>query len=76
MKRDYNYYWENCWKEGSCEELYKYLEKYCGMESEEIAIFKEHNIVNICDAACTTAMYRYIGTRLGCLLLQSQQDCR
>lgn len=52
MKHDYNVYWEKCWKEDDSTELYKYLDKYFGMKCKEIEIFHEHNIVNVCDAAC------------------------
>lgn len=57
MKHDYNAYWERCWKGDNSTELYKYLDKYCGMKSKEIDIFKEHNIVSICDAACGFGAY-------------------
>ena len=30
----------------------------------------------LCSPACTTAMYKYIGTRSDCLLLQSLRDCK
>lgn len=57
MKQDYNAYWERCWKEDDSTELYKYLDKYFGMKSKEIEIFHEHNIVNVCDAACGFGAY-------------------
>ena len=57
MKHDYNAYWEKCWQDEDSEELYKYLEGYFKLNSREIDIFKEHNIVNVCDAACGFGAY-------------------
>jgi SAM-dependent methyltransferase len=54
---DYNTYWEKCWQDEDSEELYKYLEGYFELNSREIEIFKEHNIVNVCDAACGFGAY-------------------
>lgn len=57
MKYNYNTYWEKCWKEDNHEELYRFLDKYYEMESKEIDIFKEYNIINVCDAACGFGAY-------------------
>lgn len=57
MKHDYNTYWEKCWKEDDSAEVYKYLDMYFELKSREIEIFKEHNIVNVCDAACGFGAY-------------------
>lgn len=54
---DYNTYWEKCWQDEDSEELYKYLEGYFELNSREIDIFKEHNIVNVCDVACGFGAY-------------------
>lgn len=57
MMNDYNKYWECCWKEENPTELYRYLDMYYKMKCKEIDIFKEHNIVNVCDAACGFGAY-------------------
>ena len=57
MKYDYNTYWERCWREDNREELYRYLDNYYKMESKEVDVFKEHGIVNVCDAACGFGAY-------------------
>ena len=57
MIHDYNTYWERCWKEDDSTELYRYLDMYYKMKSKEIDIFKEHNIVKVCDAACGFGAY-------------------
>lgn len=57
MTHDYNTYWERCWKEDDSTELYKYLDMYYRMKSKEIDIFKEHNIVKVCDTACGFGAY-------------------
>lgn len=30
--KDYNLYWERCWQEEESAELYKYLDRYCGIK--------------------------------------------
>ncbi len=55
--RNYHTYWEQCWKDEDAEELYRYLDGYYELKSREIEIFKEHNIVNVCDAACGFGAY-------------------
>lgn len=57
MSKDYNLYWEQCWREEKIEELYSYLETYRNMQSKEIDVFREHRIAKICDAACGFGAY-------------------
>lgn len=57
MSKDYNLYWEQCWREEKIEELYSYLETYRNMQSKEIDVFKEHRIAKVCDAACGFGAY-------------------
>ena len=57
MIRDYNTYWEKCWKEDSATDLYRYLDMYNGIHTEEIEIFKQNNIESVCDAACGFGAY-------------------
>lgn len=54
---DYNMYWERCWKEEEPEQLYKYLDSYYGITSKELDVFKEYNVVSVCDAACGFGAY-------------------
>lgn len=39
-----------------------------------MAVIVQYHQAHFCNSACTTAMYRYIGTRSDCLLLQSLRD--
>ena len=57
MTNEYNIYWEHCWKEENPTELYKYLDMYYKLKCKEIDIFREHNIVNVCDTACGFGAY-------------------
>lgn len=50
-------YWERCWKEEDPTELCKYQDMYYQMKSREIEIFKEHHVINVCDAACGFGAY-------------------
>lgn len=54
---DYNLYWEQCWRKEKPEELYNYLNAYRNLKSKEIDVFKEHNVVKVCDAACGFGAY-------------------
>ena len=45
-------YWERCWSEEDPELLHQYLGSYRGSYLRELNVFKEHGVVNICDAAC------------------------
>lgn len=56
-EKDYGLYWDRCWKEEEPEELYKYLDLYAGIKSKEIDVFKEHNVVKVCDVACGFGAY-------------------
>ncbi len=55
--KDYNSYWEQCWREEEPTELYNYLDMYRGITSREIDVFKEHNVKRVCDAACGFGAY-------------------
>ena len=55
--RDYNLYWEKCRRDENLTELYGYLDMYRDMDCKEIDIFKENNVVNVCDAACGFGAY-------------------
>jgi len=57
VENNYNLYWERCWKEEEPTELVKYLESYNGMKSREFDVFREHNVVKVCDAACGFGAY-------------------
>lgn len=57
MANEYGTYWERSWKEEEPDALYKYLDMYYGLQRKEIDIFKEHHIVNVCDAACGFGAY-------------------
>ena len=39
--KDYRLYWERCWQEEGIAELYRYLDMYYGIKTEEIAVFQE-----------------------------------
>lgn len=49
---EYDAFWERSWREEDLTELYMYLDMYRGKKSREIDIFREHNVINVCDAAC------------------------
>lgn len=54
---EYNLYWDRCWKDEEPAELYQYLDMYYKVKLKEIDLFKEHNIVTVCDAACGFGAY-------------------
>ena len=49
--------WENLWSDTSGGELLPYLERFYRLKSRVIDIFKEHDAVRICDAACGCGAY-------------------
>lgn len=55
--KDYRLYWERCWQEEGIAELYRYLDMYYGIKTEEIAVFQEHGVKKVCDAACGFGAY-------------------
>ena len=58
MAHNYVEYWERCWQEDNAStDLYQYLEGFYGLKSNEIGIFKEHGVKNVCDAACGFGAY-------------------
>lgn len=57
MMKDYNLYWERCWKEENPTELYEYLGAYYKTKREEIDVFKAHHVRKVCDAACGFGAY-------------------
>lgn len=66
MVRDYNTYWERCWKEENTTDLYRYLDMYYGIQTGEIEIFKKNNIESVCDAACGFGAYSLAFASNGC----------
>ncbi len=57
MLKDYNLYWERCWRDEKLDELYNYLDMYHNLKSQEIDVFKEHSVIKVCDAACGFGAY-------------------
>ena len=55
--KDYRLYWERCWQEEGIAELYRYLDMYYDIKTEEIAVFQEHGVKKVCDAACGFGAY-------------------
>ena len=55
--KDYTIYWNKCWEEEAPEELYKYLDMYRDMNSNEMEIFRTYGIKKVCDAACGFGAY-------------------
>jgi len=50
-------YWEKCWQDEDPEALQQYLAGYCGLDSEEINLFRQNGVRKICDAACGFGAY-------------------
>lgn len=55
--KDYNSYWEQCWREEEPTDLFRYLDMYQGITSKEIDVFKEYSVKSVCDAACGFGAY-------------------
>ncbi len=57
MDKQYDSYWEQCWRKENQAQLYQYLDQYYGARGRVIEIFKEHKAVDVCDAACGFGAY-------------------
>lgn len=57
MTKDYNLFWKKCWRDEKSEELDYYLDAFRNLKCKEMNVFKEHNVVKVCDAACGFGAY-------------------
>lgn len=57
MIKNYNEYWERCWREEDTQELNNYLDAFHNLKCKEIDVFKENNVRKVCDAACGFGAY-------------------
>ena len=57
MNYDYDKYWEKCWQEENLQDLYRFIDGYYQLKSDEIDFFKRNGIVKVCDAACGFGAY-------------------
>lgn len=49
--------WEKLWSREDGDTLLSYLERFCGLKSNVIDIFKDFGAVRVCDAACGYGAY-------------------
>ncbi len=57
MEYEYGQYWDRCWQEENVADLFRYLDGYYQLKSEEIEFFKQNGINSVCDAACGFGAY-------------------
>lgn len=55
--KDYTLFWDKCWRDEKPEELAHYLDAFRNLKCKEMDIFKEHNVIKVCDAACGFGAY-------------------